>query len=112
MFEKIIANLANHNPLFSFGFMILGVFIPKILEFMFKSKEARTAEKERSIERLSEQADDLFHKLEKLDKELDGWKDKYYDLQAESNNLKAFQMIATQKLEEAGISLDWPFKKG
>ena len=71
-----------------FAKMIVDINVPRskivkyaaglILEFKFKSKRAIISEREESIKRLTRELNEAYEREEKLEKELDLWKEKYF----------------------------------
>lgn len=105
--EKLMTMIASQSPWLGFVCLLVGILIPKIFDFFLKKKEVTVSERERSLKRLEETTNDLYQKLENLDHELDEWKDKYYQLKNDFNQLEATQYMALQRLNDAGISLEW-----
>ena len=106
--EKLISTIAAQSPWMAGLALVIGVFIPKLLEYLFKSREGRINERERSLKRLEETANDLYIKLEKLDTELDEWKGKYYQLKKDFLHLESMQERALRRLEDAELKMAWP----
>ena len=106
--DKLIASLGSQSPIVILSAIVFGIVLPKFLDLFFKSKSENITAREQSLSRLSDIAEDLYIKMEKLGQELDLWKDKYYQLQKDFNQLEATHFIAMQKLRDSGITLAWP----
>ena len=106
--ETFLSIIASQSPWMAGVGLIVGVFIPKILDYVLKTREGRINERERSLKRLEETANDLYRKLERLDAELDAWKGKYYQLKKDFLQLESMQERAIQRLKDAELQMDWP----
>lgn len=106
--EKLLTAIASQSPWLAGIALVVGVFIPKLLEHLFKREEGRINERERSLKRLEATSNDLYQKMARLDAELDAWKEKYYQLKEDFNRLEAAQFMAIKRLEATELRMEWP----
>jgi len=78
--EALLAIIQGQSPWLILVAVLLGVFLPKMVEIIFKSKEHKITREQVSIARLTTLTNDLYERMDRLEKELDEWKDKYYEL--------------------------------
>ena len=80
--------------------VIIGMFIPKIFATFTTSRYAT----QHNLLRLTE---DLYKRLEHVERELDVWKNNYYDLRKDFDEMKYNQTIAIETLRENDIEIRW-----
>ena len=87
-------DIAVQNPFIFMISVFLVSVVPKLFEFLINSKKIDFESKESVYDRLSTRVGSLQNRCELLEKEVDIWRDRYYDLKSELSSLE----IENQKL--------------
>lgn len=72
----------------------------KIVEHYLNRKQVKVTDASKIRDELREQIDDQRAEIAKLEKEVEGWRDKYYNLRDDHIKLQTELMISLQKLKE------------
>lgn len=86
--EALLALVGGQSPILIMVAVMLGVLLPKLVDIIFKSKQHKVTREQASIARLTKLTDDLYERVDKLEKELAEWKDKYYEMVELSQEIK------------------------